>query len=88
MTLSKTLLIFGATGMVGQQLLSQALASEKVFRVVAPTRKVLPKHPKLENPVIDFEELPIDATWWTAEAILSALGTTIGKRVAKINSGE
>lgn len=83
MTLSKTLLIFGATGMVGQQLLSQALASEKVFRVIAPTRKVLPKHPKLENPVIDFEELPIDATWWTADAILSALGTTIKQAGSK-----
>ncbi len=80
---SKTLLLFGATGMVGQQLLRQSLDSEYVHRVVAPTRKVLPEHPKLENPIIDFEELPIDAKWWKADAILSALGTTIKQAGSK-----
>ncbi len=83
MPTNKTLLIFGATGMVGQQLLLQALASDKVHRVIAPTRKTLPEHPKLVNPVIDFEQLPIDATWWKADAILSALGTTIKQAGSK-----
>lgn len=80
---SKTLLLFGATGMVGQQLLRQAFVSENVFRVIAPTRKALSEHPKLVNPVIDFEELPINATWWKADAILSALGTTIKQAGSK-----
>jgi uncharacterized protein YbjT (DUF2867 family) len=79
----KTLLIFGATGMVGQQLLSIALASEDVNQVIAPTRKALPVHPKLVNPVIDFEELPIEAVWWKADVILSALGTTIKQAGSK-----
>jgi len=73
----KTLLIFGATGMVGQQLLTQALAADWVSRIVAPTRRPLAGHDKLENPIIDFEALPDAAPWWKADAMLCALGTTI-----------
>ena len=73
----KTLLIFGATGMVGQQLLTQALTADCVSRVVAPTRRPLASHEKLENPIIDFEALPDAAPWWKADAMLCALGTTI-----------
>jgi uncharacterized protein YbjT (DUF2867 family) len=77
MSTPKTLLIFGSTGMVGQKLLAQALTCDDVGRVYAPTRKTLHAHPKLENPVVDFEKIPIDATWWQADAVLCALGTTI-----------
>jgi uncharacterized protein YbjT (DUF2867 family) len=73
----KTLLIFGGTGMVGQQLLTQALAADWVSQVVAPTRRPLARHDKLENPIIDFEALPELAHWWKADAMLCALGTTI-----------
>jgi hypothetical protein len=30
-----------------------------VDRIVAPTRRELPPHPKLENPLVDFERLPL-----------------------------
>lgn len=83
MSTPKTLLIFGTTGMVGRHLLSQALACDDVIHVIAPTRKILPTHRKLTNPVIDFEQLPIDATWWQADAILSALGTTLKQAGSK-----
>ena len=73
----KTLLIFGATGMVGQQLLTQALAADWVSRIIAPSRRPLARHDKLENPIIDFEALPESAPWWKADAMLCALGTTI-----------
>lgn len=79
----KTILILGATGMVGQKLLKQALASERVHRVVAPTRSKLPEHPKLENPIVDFENLPKLATWWKSDAVLCALGTTIKQAGSK-----
>ena len=77
MNRQKTLLIFGATGMVGQQLLTQALATDWVSRIIAPTRRPLAPHDKLENPIIDFEALPESAPWWKADAMLCALGTTI-----------
>ncbi len=73
----KTLLIFGATGAVGSQLLAQALQHKDVARVVAPTRRPLPAHPKLTNPMIDFAALPVDASWWKADIAFCALGTTL-----------
>ena len=71
------LMLVGATGLVGASVLSQALADRRVARVVAPTRRALAPHAKLENPVLDFEQLPRDAAWWAADAVVCALGTTI-----------
>lgn len=73
----KTLMLIGATGLVGQSVLKQALASERVGRVVALTRRALPGHPKLVNPVVDFDQLPEDADWWAVDAVICTLGTTI-----------
>lgn len=73
----KTLLILGASGLVGQQLLEQALARTDVAQVLAPTRRALAAHPRLLNPVVDFDQLPADAPWWRADAVLCALGSTM-----------
>lgn len=73
----KTVMLVGATGLVGQQVLQKALASAQVGRVVAPTRRALPPHPKLLNPVVDFDHLPEDAAWWAVDAVVCTLGTTI-----------
>lgn len=70
------LLILGATGLVGQQVLAQALADPRVKQVVAPTRRTLSSHPKLLNPVVDFKALP-PAAWWAADAVVCCLGTTM-----------
>jgi uncharacterized protein YbjT (DUF2867 family) len=71
------LLLVGATGLVGRSVLQQALADTRVTQVVAPTRRALPVHPKLVNPVLDFNALPEDAPWWSVDAVVCALGTTI-----------
>lgn len=71
------LLLAGATGLVGQATLQRALASARVDQVVAPTRRPLAPHPKLLNPVVDFDALPGDAAWWGVDAVACALGTTI-----------
>lgn len=71
------LLIVGATGLVGSQVLQQALADSRITRVVAPVRRALPAHPQLSAPVVDFEHLPEDADWWQADAVVCTLGTTI-----------
>lgn len=72
-----SLLLAGSTGVVGQEVLRLALADPRVTRVVAPTRRPLPPHPKLENPVVDFNALPADAPWWRVDAVVCTLGTTI-----------
>jgi uncharacterized protein YbjT (DUF2867 family) len=77
MNISKTFLILGGTGMVGQKLLAQSLVSKQVAHIVAPTRKPLVAHKKLSNPIIDFNDLPGSAEWWKADAVLCVLGTTI-----------
>lgn len=75
--LMSRILLAGATGLVGQSTLAHALASPRVAAVVAPTRRALPAHPKLLNPVVDFDALPADADWWQVDAVACALGTTI-----------
>ncbi|MEQ1636794.1 MAG: NAD(P)H-binding protein [Methylococcales bacterium] len=80
-----SLLLVGATGAVGRQVLALALANPQIGRVVAPTRRPLPEHVKLFNPVIDFTHLPTDAPWWAVDAVICTLGTTIktaGSQVA------
>lgn len=72
-----TLLLAGATGLVGQSVLRLALDDPRVARVVAPTRRALPGAPKLDNPLVDFEHLPADAPWWAVDAVVCTLGTTI-----------
>jgi len=81
----KTLLILGATGQVGQQLLRLALQHPGISRVVAPTRRQLMPHGRLDNPIVDFEQLPENAPWWKADIALCALGTTL--RQAKSRAG-
>jgi len=70
------LLIAGATGLVGRIALARALDDPRVTGVVAPTRRALPSHPKLVNPLIDYELLPPDADWWRCDSVICALGTT------------
>jgi uncharacterized protein YbjT (DUF2867 family) len=72
-------MLVGATGLVGGAVLAQAQGDARVSRVVAPTRRPLPPHPKLENPLVDFERLPADAPWWAVDSVICTLGTTIRK---------
>ena len=74
---SLRLLLLGATGAVGREVLAQALADSRVGEVVAPTRRSLPEHERLHNPVTDFTQLDAAAPWWQADAVVCALGTTI-----------
>ena len=76
----KSLLIVGATGLVGRAVLRLALADPAIARVIAPTRRSLDQsHDKLVNPVVDFDALPAGAEWWRVDAVVCALGTTIKK---------
>src|SRR3546814_10034926 len=74
-----TLLIAGATGLVGGLALKLALADERVDHVIALTRRPITPHAKQRNVVIDFADLPVQATWWSVDGVVSALGTTRAK---------
>jgi uncharacterized protein YbjT (DUF2867 family) len=74
-----TLLLVGASGLVGQSVLAQALADPRIGRLVAPTRRPLATYPKLTNPLVDFDALPADAPWWAVDAVICTLGTTLKK---------
>lgn len=79
------LLLVGSTGLVGSHVLRLALADSRVSSVVAPSRRALPDHPKLQAPRVDFDHLPEEASWWQADAIICTLGTTMraaGSRLA------
>ena len=68
----------GATGLVGRLVLARLLDAPRVARVVAPTRRSLGiVHPRLHNPVVDFDALPEDAGWWAVDAVVCTLGTTM-----------
>jgi len=71
------LLLLGATGAVGSDVLSSALNDERFGAIVAPTRRPLPPQTKLINPVVDFQHLPESADFWKVDAVICALGTTI-----------
>ncbi len=76
------ILVLGATGLVGKNVLAQALAHSAATCVVAPTRRRLIPHPKLINPVSDRLESLLGATQGV-DAVVCALGTTIGKAGSK-----
>ncbi|MGB6431989.1 MAG: NAD(P)H-binding protein [Candidatus Acidiferrales bacterium] len=70
------MLIAGATGLVGKLVLEQALADQRVSRVIALTRRPIASSDKLQNVVIDFSDMPGQAAWWSVDGVVSALGTT------------
>ncbi|MCF7751916.1 oxidoreductase [Bacillus subtilis subsp. subtilis] len=71
-------MLVGATGLVGGQVLQQVLDDARCDAVIAPTRRPLEvTDPVLHNPVVDFERLPVDAPWWAVDAVICALGSTI-----------
>lgn len=70
------LLILGATGLVGQQVLDLALHDPRIGRITAPTRRPVAEYPKLSNPRVDYRNLA-GTDWWHADAVICALGTTL-----------
>ena len=74
---SKSILLAGATGLVGSRVLARLLSDLRVSRVVAPSRRPLPPHPKLLDVRADYDALPADAEWWAVDAVICTLGTTI-----------
>jgi len=79
--MSRTALILGATGLVGQECVHQFAASPAFSKVVALTRRPLRDvtHPKVEGHVVNFERLDQAKEHFRVSHIVCALGTTIKK---------
>lgn len=72
---ARTVLVAGATGLVGREILHGLLADESVAAVHALTRRPLDAaHPKLTRHVVDFAALPALPR---VDEVYLALGTTI-----------
>ncbi|HKW48238.1 MAG TPA: oxidoreductase [Gemmatimonadaceae bacterium] len=75
-----SVLLVGATGLVGRECLRLLLADSAFDRIVVVTRRPLSpdvRSPKLETHVVDFDHLNEYDELFTVDAIICALGTTI-----------
>ncbi|MFV3335112.1 oxidoreductase [Pseudomonas sp. NY15437] len=70
------ILLAGATGLTGEHLLDRMLNEPTVQRVIAPARRKLAEHPRLENPVGPLAEL-IPHLLQPADTVFCCLGTTL-----------
>jgi uncharacterized protein YbjT (DUF2867 family) len=76
----KTAILLGATGLVGGYVLQFLLENEAYIKIVALTRRPLSiQHQKLENVVVDFEQLLDYQSLIKGDDLFLCLGTTIKK---------
>jgi len=76
----KTALVAGASGLIGSQLLRLLVEDKRYTKVVAISRQPLEViHPKLENVVLEFDQLKQQGQLVKANDIFCCLGTTIKK---------
>ena len=75
-----TVLLLGATGLIGSHCLTILLSDDRFERVVALVRRPLSiTHPKLVQVLVDFDKLDNFSAEIKADAVLSTLGTTLRK---------
>jgi uncharacterized protein YbjT (DUF2867 family) len=70
------ILLAGATGLTGEHLLDRLLNEPTVTRVLAPTRRPLAEHPRLENPVGELPSL-LPTLSGQVDIAFCCLGSTI-----------
>ena len=82
--MQKTALIAGASGLIGSQLLPLLLASGRYAKVIAVGRRPLPVvHPKLEQRILNFEQLEEYRLGFVADDVYCCLGTTMRQAGSK-----
>jgi uncharacterized protein YbjT (DUF2867 family) len=82
-----TVILIGATGLVGSEILNYALSDERFSKIKIFVRRTTGiSDPKLEEFVVDFERLGEWRNQITGDVLFSALGTTLkqsGSREAR-----
>jgi uncharacterized protein YbjT (DUF2867 family) len=79
---SRSVLLLGATGLVGQECLRLLVEDETVSRVVVITRRPLSEQQnalKVEDHVVDFSQLASCGAYFDVDQVICALGTTLRK---------
>jgi uncharacterized protein YbjT (DUF2867 family) len=83
-SMGRTALVAGATGLVGKALVKILLENREYTQVTVLVRRpVTLSDPKLKVKVIDFDELEVEALSFQADDVLCCLGTTIKKAKSK-----
>jgi uncharacterized protein YbjT (DUF2867 family) len=76
----RTALLIGASGLIGSELLRLLLESDAYQRVTILVRKPLPiEHEKLQQVVVDFNDLEAYESHFYVDDVFSCLGTTMKK---------
>lgn len=76
--MSKTAIVIGATGLVGQALVDQLAGAAHIGKVITLTRRSSPhSSAKVFNQVVDFDHLEDHASLFGADYLFSCLGTTL-----------
>ena len=84
LSMRKTALLAGATGLIGSKLLPLLLASERYSKVIVVGRRALPlTHPKLTQVVTDLDELHNVRLQLIADDVFCCLGTTMSQAGSK-----
>lgn len=75
----RSVMLLGATGLVGREILRLLRADPAVHRIVAPVRRPFdePHDPKVQIEVTDFDALQSRGDLFAVDQIFCALGTTI-----------
>lgn len=76
-----TVMLVGATGLVGNQCLSRLMDAPGIERIRVLARRMPSRQlpDKVEVCVADFNRLERHAEWFDVDAVICALGTTIGQ---------
>lgn len=84
--MGKTALVIGATGLVGERLVSQLLDHTEFDKVMVFSRRKLGlNHPKFEEKLIDFDQPESWMELVKGDVLFSTLGTTIKTAKTKEN---
>ncbi|MBE7179167.1 MAG: NAD(P)H-binding protein [Mucilaginibacter polytrichastri] len=84
-TTDRTALVIGGTGLVGSCLVEQLLADAQYSKVVLFVRKATGlSHEKLEENVIDFDDITAWRDKVRGDVLFSAMGTTLKQAGSKI----
>lgn len=75
-----SILILGATGLVGNECLQQAVGQERIARITVIARSpIVVHHQKINSVTMPLEEMDRRSDLFSVDAVICALGTTMKK---------